>query len=44
MIGGDFTAISQIWIFIVGLLAGAALAALIYRLLDKSGKDTSESQ
>ena len=35
MIGGDFTAISQIWIFIVGPLAGAALAALVYRFLSK---------
>lgn len=34
MIGGDFTAISQIWIFIVGPLAGAALAALVYRALE----------
>ena len=33
MIGGDFTAISQIWIFIVGPLAGAALAAVLYRWL-----------
>lgn len=35
MIGGDFTAISQIWIFIVGPLAGAALAAVLYRFIDK---------
>ena len=44
MIGGDFTAISQIWIFIVGPLAGAALAALVYRCLDKgeSGSEQSE--
>ena len=34
MIGGDFTAISPIWIFIVGPLAGAALAALVYRALE----------
>lgn len=34
MIGGDFTAISQIWIFIVGPLLGAALAALLYNFLD----------
>ena len=33
MIGGDFTAISQIWIFIVGPLAGAALAAVLYSWL-----------
>lgn len=36
MIGGDFTAISQIWIFIVGPLVGAALAAVLYRFIDKS--------
>lgn len=41
MIGGDFTAISQIWIFIVGPLLGGAAAALLYRFLDKD-KDISE--
>lgn len=40
MIGGDFTAISQIWIFIVGPLAGAAVAAVLYRWL--AGKKTAE--
>lgn len=41
MISGDYTAISQIWIFIVGPLAGGALAALVYNFLDgkKAGKD-----
>jgi aquaporin Z len=34
-IGGDFTSLSQIWIFIVGPLAGAALAFVVYSLLDK---------
>lgn len=41
MMGGDFTAISQIWIFIAGPLVGAALAALLYRFIDgrKNGND-----
>ena len=30
---GDMTALSQVWVFIVAPLAGAALAALIYRAL-----------
>jgi aquaporin Z len=34
-LGGDLTSLSQIWIFIVGPLIGAALAAVIYSLLDK---------
>jgi len=34
-LGGDFTSLSQIWIFIVGPLAGAALAFVVYSLLDK---------
>lgn len=34
-IGGNLTALSQIWIFIVGPLVGALLAAVIYSLLDK---------
>lgn len=33
MIGGDFTAISQIWIFIVGPFAGSALAAILYNFI-----------
>ncbi len=35
-IGGDLTSLSQIWIFIVGPLLGALLAAFIYPLLSKS--------
>lgn len=34
MFAGEFGAISQIWIFIVGPFAGAAFAALLYRYLD----------
>lgn len=43
MIGGNFTAISQIWIFIVGPLVGAAIAALVYRFLEK-GKQDSDAE
>lgn len=39
MIGGDFTAISQIWISIVGPLCGAALAAFAYNFLAKPEKN-----
>lgn len=42
MIGGDFTAISQIWIFIAGPLAGAVLAALLYRFFE--GKKQAPAQ
>lgn len=44
MIGGDFTAISQIWIFIVGPLLGAALAAVLYAFFEggKKSEDTKE--
>lgn len=38
MIGGDFTAVSQIWLFIVGPLAGAALAAVFYVFISKKEK------
>lgn len=34
MIGGDFKAISQIWIFIVGPFIGSALAAYLYSFID----------
>lgn len=46
MMGGDFTAISQIWIFIAGPLVGAALAALLYRFIDgrKNGNDEKNLQ
>lgn len=36
MIGGEFAAIKQIWIFIVGPLVGAALAALLYKFIDSA--------
>ena len=39
IIGGDFTAISQVWIFIVGPLLGAALAAVVKKLLDPPPRD-----
>ena len=44
MIGGDFTAISQIWIFIVGPLLGAALAAVLYAFFEgrKKSEDIKE--
>ncbi len=42
MIGGDFTAISQIWIFIVGPLVGAAIAAVVYNLLDAKKAEKAE--
>jgi aquaporin Z len=32
--GGDSTALSQVWVFIVAPLVGGALAAVAYRLLD----------
>lgn len=41
MFAGNFTAISQIWIFLIGPMAGAALAAFVYRYLDKE-KETKE--
>ena len=34
MISGEFGAISQIWIFIVGPFIGAAIAAVIYKIID----------
>ena len=34
----DAKALSEVWIFIIGPLAGAALAALIYKLLHKEEK------
>lgn len=45
MLAGNYEAISQIWIFIIGPLAGAALAAILYRYLEgkKEDKTTSES-
>lgn len=38
MIGGDFTAISQIWVFIIGPLVGSALAVITYNFISSSGK------
>lgn len=38
MISKDYTAISQIWIFIVGPLAGGALAAVVYNMLNGNAK------
>lgn len=38
MIAGNFTPISQIWIFIVGPIAGGVLAALAYKAISSSKK------
>lgn len=38
MIGGEFTAISQIWAFIIGPLVGSALAVVTYNFISSSGK------
>ncbi len=38
MIGGEFDAISQIWIFIIGPMVGGVLAAILYRYLDGKEK------
>lgn len=35
MIGGEFQAIKEIWVFIVGPFVGSALAAVLYSFLDK---------
>lgn len=43
MLGGDFTAISQIWIFIVGPFVGAALAAVLYQFLDTKKEKNAEN-
>ena len=42
MIGGDFTAISQIWIFIVGPILGAVLAAVLYKFLEGKKQEKTE--
>lgn len=39
---GNTAAIEQIWIFIVGPLAGGAIAALVYNVLDGKKKDKME--
>lgn len=41
LIGGDSTAIGQLWVFIVAPLVGAALAALIYMFLNSEPKETA---
>lgn len=38
LVGGDSTAISQLWLFIVAPLAGAAIAALVYTFLTSEPK------
>lgn len=43
MIGGDFEAIGQIWVFIVGPLLGAALAAFCYRFLESRKEAKKEA-
>lgn len=42
MFSSDFTAISQIWIFIIGPLAGAAIAAVVYKFLTSSKEEKAE--
>ncbi len=42
MIGGDFTAISQIWIFIVGPILGAMLAAVLYSFLESKKEQKTQ--
>lgn len=44
MFGGKFEAISQIWIFIIGPLAGAVLAAFVYKFIEakKADKELKE--
>ena len=39
---GDASALSQIWIFILAPLAGAALSALVYNLLHKKADEAAE--
>ena len=39
MIGGDFTAISQIWIFIAGPILGAVFAAALYSFLESKKEE-----
>lgn len=41
--GGSAKALSQVWIFFVGPLAGAALAAVAYKFLHKEDVQTSQS-
>ena len=41
-IQGDLTSLSQIWIWILAPLAGAALAAVVYGLLTKGKEEKAE--
>ena len=41
-IAGNTTAISQLWVFIVGPLVGAALAAVTYKVLESDGSKDKE--
>ena len=41
---GNGTALSQVWVFIVGPLVGAAIAAVIYGLLCKEKEEVSEEK
>lgn len=41
---GNGTALAQVWVFIVGPLAGAAIAAVIYGLLCKEKEEVSEEK
>ena len=40
---GDITPFTQVWVFIVGPLAGAVLAAIIYMLLTSEKKSGAEA-
>ena len=42
MIGGNFAAIQQIWIFIVGPILGAVLAAVLYNFLEGKKQEKAE--
>jgi hypothetical protein len=39
---GDITPLTQVWVFIVGPLAGALLAAVVYMLLTSEKKTPAE--
>ncbi|MBQ4283967.1 MAG: aquaporin [Lachnospira sp.] len=39
LLDGDSTALSQVWVFILAPLVGAALAALVYMVLSKPAKE-----
>lgn len=44
MFAGNFTAITQIWIFIIGPLAGAFLAAILYQYLNEKKQKSEEGK